>query len=92
MVALAKVARRLINKKVRGMTCGCGFGGETQAGFIRHDACRCQLQGTSGKRGTVVDFPGIYSIGTIFVKKGAITEVPGGLRSGVRPIRHGVRY
>ena len=89
---MVKTTRGLISKKVTGMTCGCGWGGETQAGYIRHDVCRCQLQGTlRGKRarGMIVDYPGLYEISTIFVKRGAITEVPEGPRSGIKPIRRG---
>lgn len=79
---MAKVTRRLLSKRVAGMTCGCGFGGESQSGYIRHDTCRCQFTGTRGTKGTVVDLPGIYHLGTIFVKKGAITEVAAGPRIG----------
>lgn len=86
---MVKATRGLISKKVTGMICGCGWGGETQAGYIRHDTCRCQFTGNRGPKRTVVDFPGLYSMSTIFVKKGAITEVPAGPRSGIKPTGRG---
>ena len=67
---MASKKPRLISPRVTGMQCECTWNGSEQGDFRRYDFCKCKVSGTKGKRGLVVDLPGEYPVGVMFIKGG----------------------